>query len=107
MEWDGSSSGPGWQDVADMLQALDSLHGCSTTVQLNAGVWYGNARLCGVLVSMRPVLDGVENVLSCTTVGYYPNKQHKTVAGWLYGMLHEQDKRIGKNWYEQRELFQD
>ena len=104
MEWQGSNSGPGWQDVTDLLTALDSLHDCTTTVQLNAGAWYGQPRLCAAIVSMRPSLTAPENLLSCTTVVYYPTKAHKTVSGWLFGSLHEHDRRIGANWYAQQEI---
>lgn len=104
MEWQGSNSGPGWQDVAEMLTALDSLHGCTTTIQLSTGSWYGNANLCAAIVSMRPELAQPDNLLSCTSVHFYPTRAHKTVSGWLYGALHEQDKRIGKSWYKQSEI---
>jgi len=107
MEWQGSSSGPGWQDVADMALALDSLHGCSTTVQLSFGVWYGNPNLCAAIVSMRPSVSEPDQLLTCTTVVHYPTKAHKTVSGWLYGALHEQDRRIGKNWYVNQPLPQE
>jgi len=101
MEWEGSNNGPGWQDVAEMTLALDSLHGCTTTIQLSTGTWYGNANLCAAIVSLRPSLTAPGQLLECTTVTYYPTKGHKTVSGWLYGALHEQDKRIGKSWYSQ------
>jgi len=99
MEWEGSSNGPGWQDVVDLMTALDGLHGCTTTVQLNSGAWYGVGRLCAAVVSMRPQLGAPENLLTCTTVLYYPTKGHKTVSGWLFGGLHEHDKRISREWY--------
>lgn len=104
MQWEGSNNGPGWQDVADLLTALDSLHGCTTTVQLNAGAWYGQPRLCAAIVSMRPALGQPDNLLSCTTVSYYPHPDHKTVTGWIFGELHMQDRRISKSWYEQQQL---
>lgn len=104
MEWQGSNSGPGWQDVADMLTALDSLHGSTTTVQLSAGAWYGQPRLCAAIVSMRPSLTEPNNLLSATTVTYYPQNKHKTVSGWLFGALHLQDQAIGRSWYVQTEV---
>ena len=104
MEWQGSNNGPGWQDVADLTTALDSLHGCSTTVQLSADVWYGQPRLCAAIVSMRPHLGAPENLMSCTTITYYPTKAHKTVSGWLFGALHEHDRRISASWYVQSQI---
>jgi len=104
MEWQGSSSGPGWQDVTDLMSALDSLHGCTTTIQLSVVSWYGQPHLSAAIVSMRPALGQPDNLLSCTTVVSYPTKAHKTVSGWLFGALHEQDKRISKIWYENMQL---
>jgi len=106
MEWQGSNSGPGWQDVTDLMTALDSLHDCTTSVTLTSESWYGQPRLCASIVSMRPSLGQPDNLLSCTTVTHYPNNSHKTVPGWLFGELHTQDRRIGKNWYTQSEIPQ-
>ena len=104
MEWEGSSNGPSWQDVCDMMTALDSLHGCETSVMLRREGEEGASRLSVTVHSLRFTPTAELEQVDCLTARTYPCNGHKTLAGLIFGMLHTQDQRINKAWYRQSEL---
>ena len=104
MEWQGSNNGPSWQDVCDMLTALDSLHGCETFVALRREGEEGVSKLSVTIHSLRFTPTAELEQLECTNTKTYPCNGHKTLAGLIFGMLHTQDQRINKAWYRQSEL---
>lgn len=104
MEWQGSSNGPSWQDVCDMMTALESLHGAQVSVLLNregeAGVSNFCVTVAALAMNTRPELLGTQVVVT----GRYPSVGHRTLAGLMYGMLHTLDQRVIKLWWDQQEL---
>lgn len=104
MEWVSLSNGPGWEDVCNMLTALDSLHGCETSVLLRREGEEGSSRLSVTIISVRMTPTAELEQLQCVTVGHYPCRGHKTVAGMIYGALHMQDRRINQSWYSQQPI---
>lgn len=104
MQWEGSNTGPGWQDVCDMLTALDSLHGCETSVLLRREGEDGVSRLSITVYSVLMTPKAADWQLDAAVTGHYPCNGHRTLAGLIFGMLHRQDRQINSQWYEQRQL---
>jgi len=104
MEWSGDNKGPGWQDVADMIQALESLHGCSACVNLSVASWYGQPRFMLSAIAYRASEVNLNQPLQETATAIYPNASHKSLSGTLYNLLHMLDRNIQGSWYEQRKL---
>lgn len=103
--WQESTSGPDWMDVIGMMNALSALHsgrvevivsldgiGLSTTVVVTAQITY--ELLPGS--SLPPVVKVARN---------YPDKDSKTYAAFVYGLLYTLDYEISKT-YKNEKLWE-
>jgi hypothetical protein len=99
-----SMTGPDWTDIMAYMSALDSLHGCTTWLDISsAGTNYGT-QLRVTVVSVWPVLKGEGRALKVATQGLWPSVNDATMEGAVLKLLVEHDYRFSREVYTQERL---
>lgn len=96
-----SSSGPDWTDVAMMISALQSLHGCGVGCLLTAPM-DGHSGIVQIdLIATFPALPGSTQVSEVRVTSQWPNNDGRELQAWVYGGLYALDFRIGETYQQQ------
>ena len=98
------SHGPDWTDVRTMVVAIDSLHGCTTWLDL-APIGAGAGTEWQMTVtSVWPVLKDSQRALRLSTQVRWPNPNQATFEAAVFELLYRHDVRFGKEVYQQERL---
>lgn len=96
-------TGPDWTDVAMMMGALESLHGCRVGLTALTLTQQGNGSLTIALMAQFDVLPSGQLPPVIQVVSEYPCKDCSSLASHVYGGLYKLDFAIGEA-YQQRFL---
>lgn len=100
-----SMNGPDWLDVETMCRAMSALHSGRAGVTL-LPVGIGSTGGLSVAAAMMfDVLPGSAIPPCVSVVKNWPCKQHSTLEGHCFALLHELDYKISQV-YEQSTLWQ-
>jgi len=98
------SNGPDWIDVGAMIHALQSLHGCTTSVELMPDISNASYGITiKILSTWQSTTPGKRNPMLLTEHGIMP-VDGAAAAARVYGALHEHDTAISERLYRQSEL---
>jgi len=98
-----STNGPDWTDVATMMSALGTLHGCVVGCLVTGATQGHNGILQIDLIATFNPLPGSGAVAEVRAVSQWPNNDGRDFAAWVYGGLYALDFKIGEA-YQQRFL---
>lgn len=93
-----------WLGVSELLILIESTHSATLSCSLKrAGSGYRSFVDVEVVATL-PSLTGPARPLRLSLLSHYPHPQHTTLPSLLLELLRRMDKRIGEEWYRQREL---
>jgi hypothetical protein len=98
-----SSNGPDWTDVAMMVSALESLHGCRIGLTVLTDEQAHAGRLSIALTAQFAVLPSGQLPPVIQVLSAYPCQECSSLASHTYGGLYKLDFAIGDA-YQQRFL---
>ena len=95
--------GPDWTDVAVMMSALESLHGCRVGLTVLTDTALPDGQLSTCLSAQFDVLPSGQLPPVIQAMSAYPCKDCSSFAAHVYGGLYKLDFAIGEA-YQQRFL---
>lgn len=102
--WEEPKTGPSWRDISDCMKSIGHYHGGEVTVLLRNVEHQGSPKLEITAMLQQQQGQRMSNDKPLTVWTVYPNINHKTVTGAVYGCLHRLDARAGAELYEQQAL---
>jgi hypothetical protein len=93
--------GPDWTDVATMMSAMETLHGCRVGLTVIAGSQGHNGCLDIVLSAVFPVLPGSAELSVAEAKSEWPCKECKTLAAHIFGGLYRLDFAISERYKQE------
>lgn len=100
-----STNGPDWNDVAMMVSALHSLHGCSTSVELMPDLLTGYEQLQIVVISTWPSSVPLKRNPTLVTKHGVLRGEWAAAAADVFRAMHEHDAQISQRVYKQGTLI--
>jgi hypothetical protein len=96
--------GPDMLDCADLMRAIENLHGVSVSldIQLTGDTYGGTVTICALAVVK--VASGMALKRSVSRRHRWPNSDSKTFEGACFKLLHELDRDCGQTFWTQSEL---
>ncbi len=94
------TSGPEWTDVAMLMSAIGSLHGCEVVIAITAATQGHNGQLLTLVEAHFDLLPGSSLPQVIGVTGMWPDNGNKTFPGHCYNLVFQLDYRISQV-YEQ------
>ena len=99
-----SSSGPDWTDVAMLMNAIGSLHGCQVVLTVTAGTQGHNGQLEVLAEARFELLPGSSLPRVVVIREPWPSKRQREFEAAAYNAIWQLDYQISKV-YEQMTLL--
>lgn len=103
-QWESRKNGPDWTDVKTYLNALDALHGCSSTLTAQPDGSAASLQWLVGIVAVWPDLEGVANFATAAVMAEWPNSAQRTLEACAYMLCHQLDHHIAQTMYKQQQL---
>lgn len=95
-EWRVSSPGPDWIDVTTLMTGLGGIHELNVELTLTTVTQGQNGLLRTTACAWRPTVEAHQTEVVAEVVGSWPDNAHAEYGSYVYWLLFELDKAIGR-----------
>jgi len=92
-----------WHDVMRLAQGLSGIHELEIELTVRVDTVSSNTSLVTTALAWRPTVEPHQVKEIAKVVGTWPAKEHGSYDGFVFSLLYELDKAIGRA-YGQEEL---
>lgn len=101
--WRVSSNGPDWIDVTALMTGLSGIHELNVELTVTTVTQGASGLLRTTACAWKPVVVPQKTEVVAEVVGTWPDKEHASYGSYVYWLLFELDKAIGRA-YDQKVL---
>jgi hypothetical protein len=97
------NSGITMSDVMYLLSGLESIHECRVELTVRTAGLAGNSMLDTTALAWVPTVEAQQTKTVATVTKSWPDKQHPTYDSFVFNLLYDLDREIGRA-YMQEEI---